>query len=145
MFQELQKKAQSLTPQKVKSDLFRFIRTLEKELASVNADRLHTQSEDVDGNPIGFYSAATEAITGGRKRMGQPFDLKETGVFLNSLFAEVDNDSIFFDTSDDKKEEVLQNLLSKEIFGLTDLELNRVIEKELLPYLLEYFNKNLLG
>ncbi|WP_438423261.1 hypothetical protein [Aquimarina macrocephali] len=142
-FLQAQQKAKRQTPQKIKSELFRFIRTLEKELADVNVNRLHDYSQDVDGNPIGFYSPGTESITNGRKKEGQPFDLKDTGEFLESLFSEVRNDSIFFDTKDEKKKEVLINLLSKDIFGLTDEDLREVIDSKISPFFLKYLRKNL--
>ena len=137
-------KASRLTPQRIKNDLFVFVRTLETYFADLNAEQIFVDSQDVFGKPIGFYSEATESITKGRKKAGQPFDLKETGKFLNELFAKLQSDSLFFDTKDSKKPEVLANLLSKDIFGLTDKNLNKAIETELLPFFQEYFFKQLL-
>lgn len=142
-FLSLQEKARKLTPQRVRSDLFKFIRTIEEEFAQLNVNQLHNLSQDVFGNPIGFYSKKTEEITEGRKQEGQPFNLYETGEFLEKLFARVERNSIFFDTSDSKKPEVLMNLLSKDIFGLTDEQLNKVIREYILPYFLEYYPKQL--
>ena len=143
-FQISQQKAKKLTPKKVETDLFNFIRTLEKELADINVDTLFNLSQDVEGNPIGFYSQGTEAITEGRKKAGDPFDLFETGEFLERLFAKVDRNSIFFDTKDPKKTEVLRNLLSTNIFGLSDEDLNKVISKHIQPFMITYFRKNLI-
>lgn len=152
-FLEAQQKAKRQTPQRVKSELFRYIRTIEKELANLNKDQIHENSSDVSGKPIGFYSKATEFITtnnvllgkGGEiKKEGDPFDLKDTGAFLDSLFSEVQNDSIYFDTTDNKKNEVLDNLLSKDIFGLTDQDLRKAIDEKILPFLLKYMRKQLL-
>ncbi len=143
-FLTAQKKALKLTPQKISNDLFNFIRTLEVVLADYNVDRLFNSSEDIFGKPIGFYSKGTELITNGRKKEGQPFNLKETGEFLEKLFAKVQKDSIFFDSSDTKKQDVLRNLLTPNIFGLQDEDLNRVIKEKLLPFFLRYFKKNLI-
>src|SRR5690606_24055140 len=114
-FLQAQKKAKNLTPQRISNDLFRFIRTIENELAELNRIQLNERSKDVEENPIGFYSAATEYITlnnallgkGNKiKKEGDPFDLDDTGKFLPSIFAKVQNDSIFFDATDEKKLEV---------------------------------------
>lgn len=143
-FLTLQEKAKKLTPTKVKSDLFTFIKTLEEELIAYNVATLHQDSEDIDGKPIGFYSYATELITNGRKKAGEPFDLLESGKFLDNVFAKVENNSIFFDTKDNKKQEVVKNLLSVNIFGLQDDDLNKIIETKLLPFMQNYYLKELL-
>lgn len=140
---QLHKRAKKLTPIKVRRDLFKFIRTLERELAQYNKSQLFADSEDVEGNPIGFYSQATELITKGRKKAGQPFNLYESGKFLGRLFAKVEKDSIFFDTKDSKRKEVLTHLLSANIFGLTDKNLNKIIEEKLLPFMIDYYLKYL--
>ena len=63
-FQTAIAKAKRLTPQKISSDLFKFIRTLEEELTAYNRATLFEDSQDVDGKPIGFYSPATTLING---------------------------------------------------------------------------------
>lgn len=142
-FLTAQQNAKKLTPQKISRDLFRFIRSIEEELAAYNQATLFEDSEDIEGKPTGFYSFATELITGGRKAQGQPFDLKESGAFLDGLFARVEKESVFFDTSDSKKEEVFQNLLTDNIFGLQDDDLNTVIDTRILPFFQRYFRKQL--
>ena len=144
-FLELQRRAERLTPQKIRSDLFKFIRTLENELALYNRSQLFVDSFDVHGKPIGFYSKATEEITEGRKKEGQPFNLFETGKFLPSIFAKLQKDSVFFGAKDPKLFDVLENLLSKDIFGLTSENLVKVIDERMLPFFQQYFRKHLLG
>ncbi|MFC5046897.1 hypothetical protein ACFSTE_15775 [Aquimarina hainanensis] len=152
-FLQVQQKAIKLTPEKVRKDLFKFIRSLESYLAELNRKQIHEKSQDVNGNPLGFYSPATEFITtnnlllgkGGKiKKAGDPYDLKDTGDFLNNLFVKVDSDSVFFDTKDPKKQKVLKNLLSDDLFGLSDKELKKVIDKKISPFLLQYYKNNLL-
>ncbi len=144
LFEEIQREVRkTLTPQKIRSDLFAFIRTMERELAQINRDTLNKKSQDVDGKPIGFYSQATEIITGGRKAKGQPFDLKETGVFLNSIYARVEEESIFFDATDPKLGEIMQNTLSDDLFGLQDQDLNKVIDEKMLPFFITYLSERL--
>lgn len=143
-YQKLITNAKTLTPSKVKSDLFKFIRQLEGGLAVINKDTIFKKSEDINGKSIGFYSRATEELTGGRKQEGDPFDLRESGLFLDSLFVKVQQDSILFDTTDPKKKEVLKNLLSTNIFGLQEKELNNLIKQKLEPFMIIYYTQNFL-
>ena len=140
----LYQNANRLTKSKVKADLFKFIRQLEGGLAVINRDTLFKKSQDIQGDSIGFYSRSTEEITGGRKREGDPFDLRESGTFLDSLYVKVQNDSILFDTTDPKKSEVLKNLLSEDIFGLQDNDLNDLLEQKLAPFMVIYYTQELL-
>ena len=143
-FLTVQRNARKLTRSKVKKDLFDFIRTLEKELEAYNRATIYDESEDIDGDPIGFYSMGTQLITGGRKSKGDPFDLKESGTFLEGIFAKVQKDSILFDTTDSKKKKVFENLLSDDIFGLQDADLHKILDEKVEPFLIYYFKKNLL-
>lgn len=140
---QFQKKAAQIKPNQVRNDLFNFIRSIEKELAAYNQATIFEESESVPGKPIGFYSRATELITGGEKKAGDPYTLKDSGDFLEGIFAKVQGTTIFFDTSDPKKKEVLKNLLTDDIFGLQDDDLKRAIDTRMLPFLLKYYRKKL--
>jgi len=137
--------SKKLTKSKVKKDLFNFIRTLEEEFAAYNRATLNDDSQTIDKKPLGFYSAATELITDGRKKRGEPFNLLETGDFLDGLFAKVQQNSILFDTTDSKKKEVIANLLNNNVFGLQDDDLNKTIETKLIPWAQSYFLKGFLN
>tara|TARA_R110001606_G_scaffold321052_2_gene467900 strand:- start:6946 stop:7392 length:447 start_codon:yes stop_codon:yes gene_type:complete len=128
-------RVKKLSPEKIVSDVFKFIKSIEKELVAYNVATLNQDSEDIFGNPIGFYSKGTEFMTNGRKKAGEPFDLLESGDFLESVFAKVQKDSVLFDASDTKKKEVFKNLLSNNIFGLQEPDLNKVIRERILPFL----------
>lgn len=143
-FHTAQKRASRLTPDKVVRDTFDFIRTLERELAQYNRARLNLDSKDIHGDPIGFYSIGTEKITKGRKVEGQPFDLFETGEFLRLLKAKVERDNVLFDSLDPKKPKVFENLLSEDIFGLSDEDLTTVISEKILPWMLPYFKRQMI-
>jgi hypothetical protein len=136
--QQLQK-SKKLTPEKIVKDVFAFIKTIEKELTAYNVATLHQYSEDVLGKPIGFYSKASELISG---KTGA-FDLLDSGDFLESIYSKVQNDSIFFDASDSKKKEVMSNLLSDNIFGLQEDDLNKVIKTRILPQMQKIIRKGL--
>lgn len=142
-FLQAQQTAKAIRPAKVRSELFDFIRRIEKELVAYNTATIFEDSQDVNGKPIGFYSKATELITGGRKAKGQPFDLMETGDFLESFFAKVGRNTIQFGATDPKLRDVLQNLLTNDIFGLQDDDLNKVINDRFLPFLLKHYRANL--
>lgn len=144
-FLQLQKRAERLTPQKISRDLFAFVRTLEKRMADYNRFQISENSKDVFGKPIGFYSRATEQISEGRKPFGTPFTLFDTGVFLPSLFAKVQGQQVLFGATDPKTGEVLENLLSKDIFGLSDNDLNNLIVTDIRPFLLKYIPKQLIA
>jgi hypothetical protein len=144
LFEERQREVRkTLTPERISNDLFGYIRTLERELADINRDTLNKKSQDTDGKPIGFYSFATEIITRGRKAKGQPFDLEETGDFLKSIYAKVDQESIFFDATDPKIGEILKHTLSDDLFGLQDGDLNKVIDEKILPFFVTYLSDRL--
>lgn len=142
---EFQQRAKKLTRKKIRNDLYKFIRSLEEELAAYNRATLHDESEDVFGNPIGFYSPMTEILTDGKKKRGEPFDLLDSGDFLDGLFAKVEKDSVFFDTKDSKRKKVLQNLMSENIFGLQEKDIQKVVETRLLPFFTRYFREKLIG
>ncbi|WP_435415867.1 hypothetical protein [Polaribacter aestuariivivens] len=137
------KRAEKLTPEKIVNDVFKFIRSIEKELVAYNQSTLFNDSEDIFGKPIGFYSSGTEIITKGQKKAGEPFDLKDTGDLLESIFSKVQNDSIFFGATDPKLKDVLKNTLSDDLFGLQDEDLNQVIKTRILPFLQGYIRKGL--
>ena len=141
----MQKQAVKLTPKKVSDDLFRFIRTIEKKMADLNREQLNKESSDVFGNPIGFYSVATDILTDGEKEFGTPFTLFDTGVFLPTIFARVAGPVVLFGANDPKTDEVLENLLSRDIFGLSDEGLRLVVNQDIVPFLQGYFSKQLLG
>lgn len=142
-FLTAKKAAAKLTPNKVISDLFNFIRTLENEMAQFNRAKIFIDSEDIEGKALGFYSPATEVISGGKKKAGDPYNLFETGDFLGSIFAKVEKESVFFDATDPKTTEIFKNLLTTNIFGLSDADLNRVIQERILPFFLDYYHAKL--
>lgn len=136
-----QQNAKTVKPSRVKREFFNFIRSIEQELVAYNKATIFEDSESVTGKSLGFYSKATEIISNGRKKAGDPYSLKDTGVFLESLFAKVGTNSILFDASDPKKKEVFKNLLTDDIFGLQDDDLKKVIDVRLLPFLIKYYKK----
>lgn len=140
-------KAKTLNSENLATLLFEFIRSIESKIKDINEEQIFKFSSDIYGKALGFYSKATERITteeweaGLRKESeikeaGTPFTLKDKGTFLDLLYAKVSPSQkiITFGSSDPKTGEVLENLLSKSIFGLTDENLQNFIKTDLLPF-----------
>ncbi len=140
---ELRNRAENLTPTRIKKDLQNFIKAIKEELIAYNVATLHEKSKDTNNKPIGVYSYATEIITKGRKKQGEPYNLLESGKFLNSIFVKIGSENIFFSNNDPKRRKVLAHLWSDDIFGLREEDLDKVIKTKLIPYFRNYFLKNL--
>jgi len=135
--QQLQK-AKSLNQQAITKELFLFIRSIEKEFLDRNKEQIQEDSKDIFGNPIGFYSQATEIITKGRKKAGEPFSGVDTGNWFKGFKMQEVSGVLRFTSTDEKNQLILNsdNWLSDELFGLSDKNLKEVISKLLLPFLL---------
>ena len=96
----------------------------------IRQDQLVEEGVDSNEEIIGYYSYLTEVMTDGRKKMGEPYNLKDTGAFFRSMFVKVLNDSIYIDADYKKMED--QNWWSIDILGLTEdnLEIYAKMVKE---------------
>lgn len=137
--QEQLTKAKKLQPSRLQKDLFKFIKSIEKELLDKNKDQIFNDSKDINGEPIGFYSYATEVISKGKKKKGEPFTSFDTGDFFKGFYIQEVYGVLRFGSSDSKTQTILnsENWLSDELFGLSDENLKEVIEKRLLPFFIE--------
>lgn len=144
-FEEQKDKATRVKANIVNKALFDFVRSIEKDLVKLNQDQLHLKSKDIYNEAIGFYSYATEVITKGRKKKGEPFDAKDTGSLLDKMYAKIENDRIVFGSTDSKVNEILNsdNWISKDLFGLTDKDLQKLIDEKFKPFILEFYKKEL--
>jgi uncharacterized protein (UPF0335 family) len=129
----------------VSRELFDFIRSIESDFVDLNRKQLNENSKDIYGQAIGFYSKATEVITKGAKKAGEPFDAKDTGSFLNKMYAKIEQDRVVFGSTDSKVELIMNsdNWLSHDLFGLTDDDLNKVINEKVLPFMIDNYRKHL--
>lgn len=97
----------------------------------IDLQRMQWNRDGVDykGQIIGFYKKSTEEITGGRKKAGEPYDLKNTGDFWQNTFimAIVKGDDIEFvyDSSGINKNKLFETIQKHgeisnpdDIFGL---------------------------
>jgi hypothetical protein len=144
-FEQQLVKANQISENIVTNVMFDFIRGIEKEFTRLNEIQLNEKSKDIYGDAIGFYSYATEVISKGKKKKGEPFDAKDTGSFLSKLYAKVENNQIVFGSTDSKVPLIINsdNWLSKDLFGLTDEDLNKVIESKIKPFIINYYRKSL--
>jgi hypothetical protein len=104
-------------------------------MTALNREQLFKDSKDVFEREIGTYSLATERITGGRKKAGQPYNMFDTGDWQRGFFAKVQGDAVLFGTTDGKTEKIFENprLKSNDLFGLTDKNLNKIIRELIKP------------
>ena len=145
--QHLEKVKRELNPQAIQAALFNQIRLIEKNFTQLNKEQIFDLSKDIYGKDIGFYSKATEEITAGAKKAGDPFTGVDSGYWMKGFFMKVDKNGLFFGSTDEKKNKEIfgekSTWLSRDLFGLTDENLNLVIERDLLPFIQNYSIKSL--
>lgn len=142
-FQQQLEKAKKLNPEKVSNALFQFIRSIEKQILEKNKEQIFEKSQDIYGQAIGFYSYSTEQITKGRKKKGEPFDGKESGNLFKEMYMQEVAGVVRFGSKSPHYADILKSKswLSKDIFGLTDNNLNELIETELKPFIISHYRK----
>ena len=145
-FQQHQAKAKKLNPTRLEKDLFKYIKSIEKELVDRNIHQIKEESKDINDKPIGFYSYATELITGGKKKKGDPFTGFDTGEWMDGFFLDIQGDAFRIFSTDPKTHEILdsEHWLSDDLFGLSDKDLKEVIRLRLLPFFIKNI-KTILG
>ena len=104
---------------------------LEKDLLDlIRISQLTQQGVDMNDDIIGYYSFMTDVLSGGKKQVGTPYTLDDTGEFYRSMYIMVLKDSILINADFVKMED--QSWWSIDILGLTDknLELYAEMVKE---------------
>ena len=144
-FHDQLNRAQSIKPEIISKELFDFIRTVRDYLVEMNRKQIRENSEDIYGKAIGFYSRATELISEGRKKQGDPFTGEDTGDWLKGFYVTVLDDMFFFGSSDPKTDDIMSSdsWLSYDLFGLTEENLNRAIQDVFLPFVIKNYRKKL--
>jgi len=139
--QHLAKVKVTLSETKITNDLFAYIRSIEKSLVRLNQNQIEFESKDIFDKPIGFYSQATENITNGKKKAGQPFTGRDSGNWLSGFRLVQKGDAFQFTSIDSKNRTILtsKHWLSNDVFGLSDEDLKAAIKFYFLPYFLKYF------
>lgn len=133
-------KAKKLQPARLQRDLFKHIRSIEKFILDKNKEQIEEDSQDINGKPIGYYSYATEIITGGVKKKGSPFTGVDTGDWFKGFYMQEVSGVVRINSKDPKTVDILRSdaWLSDDLFGLTDKNLKKVIAEKLLPFLLKH-------
>lgn len=114
-------------------DLITYLNT-EEQLGKDRTDSL--------GRRLGFYSERTQVITKGRKKLGEPFNLNDTGAFWDSWKVEVKKDYIKLDANPFKEDTNLFTKYGIDVLGLTDKNLELLIREAQKLYI-EYYRKHL--
>lgn len=140
------KKAKKLSESSLKNDLFRFIKTIEKDILDKEKERIFNKSKDIHGQALGFYSYASEVISKGEKKVGDPFTGKDTGDFFEGFYMQEVSGVLRFGSKSPHWADIQKSdgvWLSKDLFGLSDEDLKAIIEEKLLPFLLQNIRKRL--
>ena len=144
--QQQLKRAKKIQPNKLEKDLYKFVRSIEKEIVNLEKKRISEDSEDIFGKPIGFYSKATDAITDGKKEWGTPFTGIDTGDWFKGFYMQEVSGVLRFMSKDPKTQLILnsKHWLSDKLFGLSNKDLKKVIAEKLLPFFIKN-SRELLG
>lgn len=156
-FIQAKETAKRITPTKASSDLFRFIKTIEKEIFDLNTEQLEQAEDANDGVLInkdsrfsGVYAQLTEDIASvenpvAPKIAGELYNFAWDGDFLSNFQMEVFPDHVeIFSTGDGGADEKGQFFDGYEsLYGLNSKSIVVIIEKRIQPYMLEYYRKQL--
>jgi len=112
-----------------------------KFIIRLNQNRLELHGTDIDGNVIGYYSLATEVLSGGEKQAGKPYNLKDTGYFYDSFKIDVFSDYIIID-ADGLKDNVDWSAPSEKVLGLAEYQL-KILKLYLVPKFIKAFKREL--
>lgn len=142
------KKLRKLRPDKLRLSLFKHLKRIDKELIDLNTKDQLLKGKDAEGDPIfsnarqrGTYSYTTELISEGRKQEGDPYTLFDSGDFFKGFYLNIEGDTVRIGSTDPKTFALV--LEYDNLFGLTDDNLQGVIDKELLPILQQHIRKTL--
>jgi hypothetical protein len=115
---ELNERLKQLKSKQHEIALFKFLKENSHLILTLQQDQLFRDSEDVWGQPLGFYSYNTTKREGqSHKKGGQPFDMYASGDFFRGLTVKVMNRSIEI-TSHPQSH--LNKMLSNPAFDSTD-------------------------
>jgi len=114
---------------------------VKKIIIKENQDRLELTGESIEGDVIGRYSALTEVLSGGEKKRGSHYTLKDTGYFYNSMRVSTFEDYIVID-ADGKKDNVDWSAPSVGAVGLSDEQIEELGE-QLIPIIIKTFRDGL--
>ena len=103
----------------------------------IREDQLRDKGIDGDGDVIGFYSFATEVISGGAKQQGDHYTFDDTGKFFLSMFIRVMSDRFTINADGQKEDDNLFDKYGQEIIKPTDESIDQIkiiIRKSYIAY-----------
>lgn len=103
----------------------------------IREDQLRDKGIDGNNEEIGFYSFATELISGGKKEQGDHYTLDDTGKFFLSMFIRVMSDRFTINADGQKEDENLFDKYGQEIIKPTDESIDQIkiiIRKSYIAY-----------
>lgn len=140
--------AQRLSSRKGEEDkIFKLVldnRVIRELIIFLNTDdQLGDERTDSLGRVLGFYSFATELITDGRKKAGEPFNLNDTGAFWDSWQVFIGEAVITIDANPNKGDTDLFEKYGIDILGLTEKNLRALIDVAFEQYI-NWYRRNVL-
>lgn len=119
---------------KLRSDILNYIKK----------DQLTERGVDETGNVIGTYSFLTELISQGRKQEGDHYTLEDTGAFYDSMMIVVTTQYIEITADAQKDDDNLFEKYGTGIIGLTEENMDKLVEQVKIRTI-EFVRKMLLG
>lgn len=101
-------------------------KTRKEILDWIRIEQLQKKGVNADNEIIGFYSYATELISGGVKQEGTPYTFEDTGEFYRSMYMVILKDAIVFEANPIKGND---NLFQK--YGSNIINLNKANREKL--------------
>lgn len=105
---------------------------IQEEIIDLNKiNQLFEKGLNADGEIIGLYSATTERLSGGEKRAGTPYTLKDTGQFYESFKIYLEDTEFFIAANPIKGNDNLFEKYGENILGLT-IESKEILKPSIL-------------
>lgn len=155
-FQEALKKAESLSPETVSKALFLEVRKIEQVLINLNINQIEDSEDSFNKtleNTNKLYTGVYQPYTVAKalmenpkapKRLGEPYNFLWEGDFLSGFEVKISNETISLNsTGTGSGGKAIFFAGYKDIFGLTDESLTKVVNENLLPFFIDYFNNQL--
>jgi hypothetical protein len=141
----IMKRAKDLNQRLAWFDIFRFDTNFKNQILNEVREQLN-QGKNSEGQVVGFYSYATELITGGRKQQGDNYNFQDTGDFFSSLYIAYTPDTMTVDGDGKKDDEDIIVKYSKDgdLLGISPDNWDWFIEQMKGKYI-NYARKILFG
>ena len=142
------KNLEKLDEKTVLNSIFDAIKKAQKLFLEANKNQL-LKGENSEGQIVGEYSPYTEVFADRDgiftpKTPGSPYNFNWTGEFLKGFFLNVDNDGVTIGSSGVGTGGKKDFLTNENLFGLTDENLSKIIQKEIIPFINTFARKTLI-